>query len=91
MDYTKTQEWQDYLEYKKHIQSIEIYQDCESCYHFGGCMCDNLDENGNCLGWEPIDWKSQDENKKQEIKFFNSEAFLQLKEEFEIYKEKKKC
>lgn len=82
MDYTKTKDWQDYLEYKKHIQSIEIYQDCESCYHFGGCMCDHLDENNNCLGWEPIDWDKQDEYQKNWITFLHSEIFLKIKEKY---------
>ena len=38
-------------------------EDCDNCEHFGGCMCDNIDEEGNCLGWKranlnPIDrWR----------------------------------
>ena len=26
--------------------------DCDNCRYFGGCCCDHIDENGNCLGWE---------------------------------------
>ena len=29
-------------------------QDCDNCRYFGGCCCDHIDENGNCLGWERI-------------------------------------
>lgn len=27
-------------------------EDCDNCKYFGGCCCDHLDDNGNCLGWE---------------------------------------
>lgn len=35
-------------------------EDCDNCEHFGGCVCDNIDGDGNCLGWKranlnPID------------------------------------
>lgn len=26
--------------------------DCDNCKYFGGLMCDHIDENGKCLGWE---------------------------------------
>lgn len=30
--------------------------DCDNCSYFGGCMCDHIDEDGNCLGWESAGW-----------------------------------
>ena len=30
-------------------------EDCDNCKYFGGCYCDHLDDNGNCLGWERAD------------------------------------
>ena len=30
-------------------------EDCDNCKYFGGCCCDHLDDNGNCLGWERAD------------------------------------
>ena len=29
---------------------------CENCRYFGGLMCDHIDEEGNCLGWERTGW-----------------------------------
>ena len=51
-------------------------EDCDNCEHFGGCVCDNTDEEGNCLGWKranlnPIDrWRYERMMKKlaKEIK-----------------------
>ena len=33
---------------------IKKEYDCDNCRYFGGCCCDHIDENGNCLGWESI-------------------------------------
>ena len=30
-------------------------EDCDNCKYFGGCCCDHLDDDGNCLGWERAD------------------------------------
>lgn len=30
--------------------------DCDNCQYFGGCCCDHVDANGNCLGWESAGW-----------------------------------
>ena len=35
---------------------IERYHDCDNCSYFGGCMCDHIDADGNCLGWESAGW-----------------------------------
>ena len=31
---------------------IHHTKDCENCKYFGGLMCDHVDENNKCLGWE---------------------------------------
>ena len=31
---------------------IRNTKDCENCKYFGGLMCDHVDENNKCLGWE---------------------------------------
>ena len=71
MNYQDTQDWKDYITYKKFVQSIEG-QCCENCDFFGGLMCDHLDENYNCLGWEPINWEYQDKVQKQFIEYMGA-------------------
>ena len=31
---------------------INYMATCDNCKYFGGCCCDHVDEDGNCLGWE---------------------------------------
>ena len=31
---------------------IHNIKDCENCKYFGGLMCDHVDAEGHCLGWE---------------------------------------
>lgn len=40
---------------------LEVH-DCDNCKWFGGLMCDHVDENFKCLGWEAYDDKKR--NKK---------------------------
>lgn len=42
--------WEFYRTYILH------QQDCDNCKYFGGLMCDHIDEQGNCLGWEQYKW-----------------------------------
>ena len=35
---------------------IKNIKDCHNCRFFGGCMCNHIDEEGNCLGWENEKW-----------------------------------
>ena len=42
--------------YYKFIRLIKNTQDCENCKYFGGLMCDHVDENFKCLGWEKEEW-----------------------------------
>ena len=35
---------------------IKRYHDCDNCSYFGGCMCDHIDADGKCLGWESAGW-----------------------------------
>lgn len=39
--------------YRLYIKKIH---DCDNCGYFGGCMCDHIDEHGNCLGWKSAGW-----------------------------------
>ena len=32
-------------------------KDCDNCDYFGGLMCDHVDENFKCLGWERKKYK----------------------------------
>lgn len=37
--------------YRLHI----LHQhDCDNCKYFGGLMCNHVDENNKCLGWEKV-------------------------------------
>ena len=49
----------NFQKYKADILSI-VGEYCENCTYFGGLMCDHLDENFRCLGWEPIDWEQRE-------------------------------
>lgn len=33
-------------------RALRNTKDCENCKYFGGLMCDHVDENNKCLGWE---------------------------------------
>lgn len=45
----KWEVWQFWRTYILH------QEDCDNCRFFGGCCCDHIDEEGNCLGWERAD------------------------------------
>ena len=47
--YWKIRDWQHCY--------IHRVQDCDNCKYFGGLMCDHVDADWNCLGWEPIKWQ----------------------------------
>lgn len=38
-----------------------VSADCENCKYFGGLMCDHIDEEDACMGYEPYvkneDWE----------------------------------
>jgi hypothetical protein len=36
---------------------LSSVHDCENCRYFGGLICNHLDEDFNCLGWERIRWQ----------------------------------
>ena len=44
------------LNYKINEYILTKEQTCENCKYFGGLMCDHIDENANCLGWEKYHW-----------------------------------
>ena len=54
------------------------------CEYFGGCVCDNCDEEGNCLGWKranlnPIDrWIYQYRIKKLAKKLQANPMIMEL-------------
>lgn len=39
------------------IEAEPEVHDCENCKWFGGLMCDHVDENYKCLGWEAEEGK----------------------------------
>ena len=39
--------------YRLYIKKIH---DCDNCSYFGGCMCNHIDADGNCLGWKSAGW-----------------------------------
>ena len=41
--------WHIFNFYKNYIFHQKT---CDNCKYFGGLMCDHIDKNGNCLGWE---------------------------------------
>ena len=43
--------WYNFLDLYWHHKET-----CETCKYFGGLMCDHIDEEGNCLGWERPGW-----------------------------------
>ena len=45
--------WRCIYLYDLYIKKIH---DCDNCKYFGGLMCDHVDENYNCLGWESAGW-----------------------------------
>ena len=47
--YWKLVDWQHCYIHKIH--------DCDNCKYFGGLMCDHVDADWNCLGWEPMKWQ----------------------------------
>lgn len=49
----------NFQKYKADILSI-TGECCENCSHYGGLMCDHVDEYYQCLGWEPIDWEQRE-------------------------------
>ena len=47
----------DFIQLKFKIYNLyRLYilkqHDCENCKYFGGLMCNHVDKNGKCLGWE---------------------------------------
>jgi len=44
----KWEAWQLWRTYILH------QEDCDNCEYFSGCVCDNIDEEGNCLGWKRV-------------------------------------
>lgn len=30
-----------------------VIADCDNCKYFGGCCCNHLDADGDCMGYEP--------------------------------------
>ena len=60
---------------------IHHTKDCENCKYFGGLMCDHVDENNKCLGWEkykrrPIKtWLYKRKIKKLAKKLRNNPSF----------------
>lgn len=45
--------YQFYFECREIWRTYILHQeDCDNCKYFGGCCCDHIDEQGNCLGWE---------------------------------------
>lgn len=45
--------WRCIYLYNLYIKRIH---DCDNCKYFGGLMCDHVDENNKCLGWESAGW-----------------------------------
>lgn len=71
-----------FLLWRTYILKLE---DCDNCKWFGGCCCDHLDENGECMGWEqanfnPIPyfkrryqmWKIKREIRKRNFDFYKN-------------------
>ena len=42
---------------------INYMATCDNCKYFGGCCCDHVDEDGNCLGWELLRKPTEEERK----------------------------
>lgn len=45
---------------------INYMATCDNCKYFGGCCCDHVDADGNCLGWELLRKPTKEEKKRYE-------------------------
>ena len=81
--YAQIKDWQHCYIHKIH--------DCDNCKHFGGLMCDHVDENWNCLGWEPMKWQPIKHIKQRYYMKKMIKKLIKIKGEYNDSKSKEKA